>query len=121
MAPALISGSANAQVNSSKPKNAWTDLGNGTAAPSSKDKYGQPAPRNAYTNKASTSANAVTNGTTADTAQDVTHQSTSSYFIGPLCENMPFFRRNVETILREVENARMAYFPEDGVSDSRHR
>ena len=50
------------------------------------------------------------------TAEDETHQAISSWFIGPQCENLPFFRRNVTIILDELEKARGAYFPGDGVS-----
>ena len=50
------------------------------------------------------------------TAEDETHQAISSWFIGPQCENLPFFRNNIKIILDELEKARGAYFPEDGVS-----
>ena len=55
------------------------------------------------------------NAYTDAAAEDVTHQAVSSYFIGPLCENLPFFRKNVDNILNELFNARNAYFKEDQV------
>ena len=48
-------------------------------------------------------------------SEDLSHQAVSSYFIGPLCENMPFFRKSINIILDELEKARGDYFPEDGV------
>ncbi|PGH00702.1 hypothetical protein AJ79_08122 [Helicocarpus griseus UAMH5409] len=54
------------------------------------------------------------NTTTTSSTEDKTHQAISSYFIGPQAENLPFFQRNIDTILRELGQARQAYFPEDG-------
>jgi hypothetical protein len=47
---------------------------------------------------------------------DVSHQAVCSYFIGPQAENMKFFRKNMDAILDQLAQARMNYFPEDGVS-----
>ena len=57
---------------------------------------------------------------TDSTAEDVSHQAISSYFIGPQCENLPFFRKNVNKILDELAKARKAYFKDDGafITDS---
>ncbi|KAI0161298.1 pyridoxal-dependent decarboxylase domain-containing protein [Xylariaceae sp. FL1272] len=48
------------------------------------------------------------------TLADTSHQTISSYFIGPQAENLPFFKENISIILEELENARTKYFPEDG-------
>ncbi|KAK9779600.1 hypothetical protein SCAR479_03666 [Seiridium cardinale] len=45
---------------------------------------------------------------------DVSHQVISSYFIGPQAENLPYFEKNIHTILEELRLARNRYFPEDG-------
>ncbi|KAK6080365.1 pyridoxal-dependent decarboxylase domain protein [Seiridium cupressi] len=47
-------------------------------------------------------------------AADVSHQVISSYFIGPQAENLPYFEKNIHTILEELRLARTRYFPEDG-------
>lgn len=46
---------------------------------------------------------------------DLSHQAVSSYFLGPQAENMGYFRKNVDEILKQLEQARLNYFPEDGV------
>ena len=48
--------------------------------------------------------------------EDVSHQQISSYFIGPQAENLGFFEKNIQTILRELGLARTNYFGDDGVS-----
>lgn len=48
-------------------------------------------------------------------AHDVSHQAISAYFIGPQAENLDLFRQNIDTILDEIRDARLKYFPEDGV------
>ncbi|KAI1854573.1 hypothetical protein JX266_000691 [Neoarthrinium moseri] len=48
------------------------------------------------------------------THEDVSHQIISSYFIGPQAENLPYFERNIRTILEELRLARTKYFPCDG-------
>lgn len=48
--------------------------------------------------------------------QDLTHQAISAYFIGPKAENLNLFQENIKTILDELKDARLKYFPEDGVS-----
>lgn len=47
---------------------------------------------------------------------DVSHQAVCSYFIGPQAENMKYFRKNMNEILNQLEQSRVNYFPEDGVS-----
>lgn len=47
--------------------------------------------------------------------QDISHQAISAYFIGPKAENLDLFRENIKTILDELEDARLKYFPDDGV------
>ncbi|RDH36369.1 pyridoxal phosphate-dependent transferase [Aspergillus welwitschiae] len=42
-----------------------------------------------------------------------THQIISSYFIGPKAGNLQYFQENIETILEELKDARLAYFPND--------
>lgn len=44
-----------------------------------------------------------------------THQAISAYFIGPKAENLDLFQENIKTILDELRDARLKYFPEDGV------
>lgn len=46
---------------------------------------------------------------------DVSHQVISSHFIGPQAENLPYFKKNIDTILEELRLARTSYFPKDGV------
>jgi hypothetical protein len=50
---------------------------------------------------------------------DISHQIISSYFIGPQAENLPYFEKNIHTILEELRLARTRYFPEDGVMFSK--
>ncbi|XRM42698.1 hypothetical protein ABZX51_005909 [Aspergillus tubingensis] len=45
--------------------------------------------------------------------RDRNHQIISSYFIGPKAGNLEYFQKNIETILEELKNARLAYFPND--------
>lgn len=54
--------------------------------------------------------------TDAETVNDISHQAVCSYFIGPQAENMKFFRKNMDDILNQLEQSRVNYFPEDGVS-----
>ncbi|KAK1640741.1 pyridoxal-dependent decarboxylase domain protein [Colletotrichum phormii] len=51
---------------------------------------------------------------TKATYEDESHQIISSYFIGPQAENLPYFRKNINLILDELEAARKNYYPEDG-------
>ncbi|KAK4207527.1 pyridoxal phosphate-dependent transferase [Rhypophila decipiens] len=44
---------------------------------------------------------------------DVTHQAISSYFIGPRAENLDEFRKNITTLLDELQITRERYFSED--------
>ncbi|KAK1715386.1 hypothetical protein BDP67DRAFT_617791 [Colletotrichum lupini] len=55
----------------------------------------------------------TTYNTTA-TYEDESHQIISSYFIGPQAENLPYFKKNINIILDELESARKSYYPEDG-------
>lgn len=54
--------------------------------------------------------------TNTETVNDISHQAVCSYFIGPQAENMKFFRKNMDEILNQLEQSRVNYFPEDGVS-----
>ncbi|KAK1446929.1 hypothetical protein CCUS01_02488 [Colletotrichum cuscutae] len=51
---------------------------------------------------------------TTATYEDESHQIISSYFIGPQAENLPYFKKNINIILDELESARKSYYPEDG-------
>ncbi|KAJ0306665.1 hypothetical protein COL516b_004458 [Colletotrichum fioriniae] len=51
---------------------------------------------------------------TKATYEDESHQIISSYFIGPQAENLPYFKKNINIILDELESARKSYYPEDG-------
>ena len=48
-------------------------------------------------------------------AEDESHQAISSYFLGPKAENYEFFKKNVLEILEGQRDARLDYFPRDGV------
>lgn len=48
--------------------------------------------------------------------EDTTHQAISSYFIGPQAENLGEFRKNITTLLDELQLTRERYFSEDVVS-----
>ncbi|KAK4443837.1 pyridoxal phosphate-dependent transferase [Podospora aff. communis PSN243] len=45
--------------------------------------------------------------------EDTTHQAISSYFIGPQAENLGEFRKNITTLLDELQLTRERYFSED--------
>ena len=61
--------------------------------------------------------NVFRSGATGSAAvNDVSHQAVCSYFIGPQAENMKYFRKNMDEILNQLEQSRVNYFPEDGVS-----
>ena len=53
-----------------------------------------------------------------DPEEDESHQAISSYFLGPRAENFEYFKKNVLEILEGQRDARLDYFPRDGV---RHR
>ena len=48
-------------------------------------------------------------------AEDESHQAISSYFLGPKAENYEFFKKNILEILEGQRDARLDYFPRDGV------
>lgn len=61
----------------------------------------------------------LTNGnmyTTKAPEDDESHQMISSLFLGPHAENYEYFKSNIITILEYTRDARLNYFPEDGVS-----
>ncbi|EKG20154.1 Pyridoxal phosphate-dependent decarboxylase [Macrophomina phaseolina MS6] len=58
--------------------------------------------------------NVFTSGASKKSAEDVSHQAISSYFIGPQAENLTYFKENVNVILDRLKDARVNYFPEDG-------
>lgn len=47
--------------------------------------------------------------------EDVSHQIISSYFLGPKAENFEYFKNNINIILEAQKDARLDYFPSDGV------
>lgn len=47
---------------------------------------------------------------------DESHQMISSLFLGPHAENYEYFKSNIISILEYTRDARLNYFPEDGVS-----
>lgn len=53
----------------------------------------------------------------AETGEDqITNQNViNNYFIGPRASNMPDFRANINTILDELLETRLDYYPEDNV------
>ena len=48
-------------------------------------------------------------------SEDESHQAISSYFLGPKAENYEFFKKNILEILEGQRDARLDYFPRDGV------
>ena len=50
--------------------------------------------------------------------EDESHQTISSYFLGPKAENYEFFKKNLLEILDGQRDARLDYFPRDGVNPS---
>lgn len=46
---------------------------------------------------------------------DESHQMISSLFLGPHAENYEYFKSNIIAILEATRDARLNYFPEDGV------
>ena len=48
-------------------------------------------------------------------ADDETHQRISSYFLGPKAENWEFLLKNILVILEGQRDARLDYYPKDGV------
>ena len=62
-----------------------------------------------------TSANGGNAYTTKASHEDTSHQTICSLFLGPQAENFDYFKENVITILKEQRDARLNYFPEDGV------
>lgn len=49
---------------------------------------------------------------------DDTFNIVNSYFIGPKAANLPDFRANINTILDELLETRLNYYPEDNVCSS---
>ena len=49
---------------------------------------------------------------------DESHQMISSLFLGPHAENYEYFKSNIIAILEATRDARLNYFPDDGVSQS---
>jgi len=56
--------------------------------------------------------------TSEPSQDDISHQTISSYFLGPQAENFRYFRDNITTILDEQQDARLNYYPQDGVQYS---
>lgn len=50
-----------------------------------------------------------------DPIEDESHQIISSYFLGPKAENYEFFKKSLIEILEAQRDARLDYFPRDGV------
>ena len=53
--------------------------------------------------------------TDVEPEDDESHQAVSSYFLGPKAENYEYFKRNILEILEGQRDARLDYFPKDGV------
>lgn len=53
--------------------------------------------------------------TTKQPEDDESHQMISSLFLGPHAENYEYFKSNIIAILEYTRDARLNYFPEDGV------
>lgn len=53
--------------------------------------------------------------TTKEPENDESHQMISSLFLGPHAENYDYFKDNIISILEYTRDARLHYFPEDGV------
>jgi hypothetical protein len=51
-----------------------------------------------------------------DPIEDVSHQIISSYFLGPKAENYEWFKKALIEVLDGQRDARLDYFPRDGVS-----
>ena len=47
--------------------------------------------------------------------EDESHQAISSYFLGPRAENYEYIKKNILEILEGQRDARLDYFPRDGV------
>ena len=47
--------------------------------------------------------------------EDESHQTISSYILGPRAENYRFFKKNILEILEGQRDVRLDYFPKDGV------
>lgn len=52
---------------------------------------------------------------TIDPAEDETHQVISSFFLGPRAENYDFFQKRLADIFEAQRDARLDYFPKDGI------
>ena len=48
---------------------------------------------------------------------DESHQAISSYFLGPRAENYEYFKKKILEILEAQRDARLDYFPKDGVGN----
>lgn len=58
------------------------------------------------------------NAYTADNlVEDESHQVVSSYFLGPKAENFDWFARSLMEVLEAQRDARLDYYPRDGVSN----
>ena len=55
--------------------------------------------------------------TDVEPEEDESHQTISSYFLGPRAENYEYFKKNILEILEGHRDARLDYFPKDGVSN----
>lgn len=53
--------------------------------------------------------------TDVEPEEDESHQAISSYFLGPRAENYEYFKKNILEILERHRDARLDYFPKDGV------
>lgn len=53
--------------------------------------------------------------TSVEPEEDESHQAISSYFLGPRAENYEYFKKNILEILESQRDARLDYFPKDGV------
>lgn len=51
-----------------------------------------------------------------DLVEDESHQVVSSLFLGPKAENFDWFAKCLMEVLEAQKDARLDYFPRDGVS-----
>jgi hypothetical protein len=47
--------------------------------------------------------------------EETAHHTISSYFIGPKAENLDDFQANINAILEELRNRRLAFYGDDEV------
>jgi hypothetical protein len=46
---------------------------------------------------------------------NATHDAVGAWFLGPKAENHEYLRKNFEIIVKQIQDGRQAYFPDDEV------